>query len=121
MTTTITSSQLQLVLETNAKAIEVYCEVSGQYETAIKLLEEIKENGTSDEKNIEKLSNLTTKLEEVLKRGHDELIEKNDTVLLQIDKLHSIVGKQNIILISTVCAVILGIIGKILGIHIPVP
>ncbi len=117
---TLTSSQLQQILDVNAKAVEIYLEVNSQYDAMIKLLEDLKHESKDDNKEkTEKLSDIIKRLEEKLIAEQCKIHEKNLEVLKTTNALEKAVGNQNKILVGAFVVVILAVIGKVFGLPIP--
>lgn len=109
----LTSSQLNSILETSAKSIEIYMETQAQYEKILDILEELqKDNKDENKEHIDKIKELLKSLEEKLNVEHKKVLETTD-------KIEKTVSNQNKILIGAFVVIVLGIIGKIFGIPIP--
>jgi len=119
----ISSSQLEQILSTNAKAIEIYLQVEEQYEDILLVLNEIKDKNCDhiahNDKHIEKLSDIIAVLETRLKEGQVSIIAEQTKVAANLAKTEAIVSKQNYVLAGYIGIIILAIIGKILGLPIP--
>jgi predicted nuclease with TOPRIM domain len=74
----ISSIELKQILETNAKAVEVYLEVSSQYEVTIKLLEEMRGNNLNNERCVEKILERVKEFQEKNKEAFESLIDENE-------------------------------------------
>lgn len=133
--TALTSQQLNKILDINAKSVEIYLEVEGKYSEILEDIEDIKkiiENMGEDNKDhvkeqyihIERMKNITEKLQEIcdnnckaiLKQNTEILANKAD-ILANIDKIEKGIVKQNYIFGGTiVSAIIAAIIKFIIGV-----
>ena len=124
---TLTSSQLEKILDTNTRAIEIYMETQSEYEEIIRLLEFIKEDQKNNKldfrehkkEQIEKLEAIIKSLEEKLIIQNTALVAKNAEVLVNSQKIETTVRTQNKILLGAVVVVFLGIVAKIFGLPLP--
>ena len=128
--TTITSSQLTAILETNAKSIEIYLEVEQKYDALAVSIKDIKDqleeladksgNHTNhNEKYLEKMVDQVKIFEEKIKENR-AIVDKNHKESIDsINKVDKTVSNQNKILLSGLGVVILAVIGKVLGLPIP--
>lgn len=128
--TTITSSQLTAILETNAKSIEIYLEVEQKYDALAVSIKEIKEqleelsdksgcHTSHNEKYIEKIVDQVKNFEEKIKENRAIVDKNHKEAIDSISKVDKTVSNQNKILLSGLGVVILAVIGKVLGLPIP--
>lgn len=119
----LTSSQLQQILDVNAKSVEIYLEVNNQYDSIIKDLDELKNKNsnhiTHSERAIEKIEEKVKAIEDKIKDSCTGITSKDDKILESINKIEKAISKQNWILTSSLATLIIAIIAKLLGIHIP--
>lgn len=119
----ITSSQLQQILDINAKAIEIYIETSNNYESIIKLLEEIKEKDCEhiahNTKYVEKIDEQIKKLEDMKKKDQETIKANHEVLKESIAKLEKTVFKVGVVLSSSAVLAVIAVIVKLLGIHLP--
>ena len=118
----ISSTQLEKILEANTKSIEIYLEVNSQYEEIIENLKEIKTHNqlhiTTNEPAVARMKEILDKLETKISDDHTKLKEKNDEIITQLAEIEKTMSRQNLILFGSGASIILGIIGKLLGINI---
>lgn len=112
---TLTSVQLQQILEANSKSIEIYLEVNTQYESIIDELTELKKLTGNDNETIKKVHDVLNRLEIKMKEDHNNLDSINKNIVNKLTEIDKSITRQNVILSGTVASIVLGIIAKILG------
>lgn len=108
---TINASQLQQILDLNSKSIEIYLEVNNQYESIIKLLEDIKA------KDSEHVDFCDENIKELNKRllSIAEKVEANQLLVKDgMSKIEKSLTKQEIIISTSLITIILSILSKLL-------
>ncbi len=119
----LTSSQLQQILDVNAKSVEIYLQVEEQYSDILELLKDMKEKNTChiahNDKYVEKLLDIISVLETRVKEGQVAILSEQTKVAANLAKTEKIVSKQNYVLAGYIGVVALAIIGKIFGLPIP--
>ncbi len=108
---TINASQLQQILDLNSKSIEIYLEVNSQYESIIKVLEEIKERdgdhiGFCDE-NIKKINEKMVVISECASQNQNFVKES-------MAKIEKSLNRQEVIISTSLITIILSILSKLL-------
>lgn len=109
----LTATQLNKILETNSRAIEIYMATQDQYEKILETLEKLgSENKIENKEQLEKIKEALKVLEGKLSQEHIKVVETTN-------KIEKTVSKQNLILIGSFVTILLAIIGKIFGLPIP--
>lgn len=119
----LTSQQLNKILDINAKSVEIYLEVDSKYSEIIEDLEELKkliENVSIENKehvkeqylHIERMKNLTDKLQEITDNNCKAIAKYNTEVMSNINKLEKDFTRQTYLFGGTIISVIIGAIIK---------
>jgi adenylosuccinate synthase len=120
--TNISSAQLEKILEVNAKSIEINLEVNAQYKEIIETLKEIKETNqdiiNGNDPGSKRMNETLEKLEEKLLEEHKASEELLNLMVKQTDEIKKSIDRQNLILFGGAASIILGLIGKLLGINV---
>jgi len=126
----LTSQQLNKILDINAKSVEIYLEVEGKYSEILEDIEEMKriiENVGFENKehikeqylHIERMRNITEKLQQIadsnckaISNQNAEILANKKDIIDSIDKIEKGITKQNYVFAGTIVTAILAAVVK---------
>ena len=115
----ISSDQLEQILETNSKAIEIYLEVSNQYAELDKKVDKILDKSCNhiayNDKAVEKLTDNMGSFDKKYVDDHKNINEKISSLIKMVDTFERNMFKQNIVIITQLVIIIAMVISKIMG------
>lgn len=115
----ISSDQLEQILETNSKAIEIYLEVSNQYAELDKKVDKILDKSCShityNDKAVEKITDNMSSFDKKYVDDHKNINEKISSLIKMVDLFERNMFKQNIVIITQLVIIIAMVISKIIG------